>query len=176
MARDRRKDEKYVNCVEAIIEGGSPKELKEEDPSHPFVELTAELVSRKKGDSMGLWKHLCLEDTSEGHLIFLDSRLVPPCPAIDKVLRSIHQSHMSPSTLIKNVDTHYFWPGMAGDVRKKAESCQACRMYKKSNSKTKGIVPLELQEFLPGEAWSCNVLSYKGKDYLVAFCMVSSFV
>ena len=45
-----------------------------------------------------------------------------------------------------------------------------------SNSKTKGIVPLELQEFLPGEAWSCNVLSYKGRDYLVAVCMVSSFV
>ena len=79
---------------------------------------------------MGIWKHLRLEDTSEGHLIFLDSKLVPTCPAIDKVLRSLHQSHLYPSTLIKNVETHYFWPGMAGDVRKKAESCQACRLYK----------------------------------------------
>ena len=83
---------------------------------------------------------------------------------------------MSPSTLIKNAETHCLWPGMAGNVKKKAESCQACRMYQKSNSKTKGIVPLELQEFLPGEAWSCNVLSYKGRDYLVAVCIVSSFM
>ena len=111
--------------------------MKEEYPDHPFMELTAELVSKRKGDSMGLWKHLRLEDTSEGNLIFLDSKLVPPCPAIDKVLRYIHQSYISPTTLIKNVETHYFWPGSAGDVKKKAESCQACRTHKKSNSKTK---------------------------------------
>ena len=35
---------------------------------------------------------------------------------------------------------------------------------------------LELQEFLPGEAWSVDVLTYRGSDYLVAVCIVSSFV
>ena len=99
--------------------------MEKEDPSHPLLELTVELISRKKGDSMCLWKYLRLEDTSEGHLIFLDSRLVPPHPAIDEVLRSLHQSHMVPSNLIKNTETNYFWPGMAGDVKKKAKSCQA---------------------------------------------------
>ena len=64
MARDGRKDEKYVKCVEAILKGRSPKEVKKEDPDHPFVELTVELVSKRKGDSMGLWKNLCLEDPS----------------------------------------------------------------------------------------------------------------
>ena len=123
MARDGRKDEKHVKCVKAILKGRSPKEVKEKDPNHPFVELTAEPVLKREGDSMGLWKHLRLEDTSERHFIFLDSKLVPPCPAIDEVLRSIHQSHMSPSTLIKSAETHYFWRGMAGDVKKKAESC-----------------------------------------------------
>ena len=54
MARDGRKDEKYVKCVKAILKERSPKEVKEEDPNYPFVELTAELVSRRKGDSMGL--------------------------------------------------------------------------------------------------------------------------
>ena len=134
--------------------------------------MTVDLTTKKKG----LWKHLCLKDTSEGHLIFSNRKLVPPCPAIDEVLRSIHLSHMSPTTLIKNVEAQYFWPGMAVDVRKKTEGCQACRTHKKSYSKIKGIVPLELQEFLPGEAWSCDVLSYKGKDYLIAVCVITSFV
>ena len=65
--------------------------MKAKDPTHPFVELTEELVSRKKGDSMGMWKHLRIEDTREGHLIFLNNRLVPPRPAIDEVLHSLHQ-------------------------------------------------------------------------------------
>ena len=117
------------------------------------------------------WKHLRLKDTREGHLIFHNNRLVPPRPAIYKVLHS----HMLPQTWKKNAVSHYFWPGMAADVKKKAESCQACRLYKKSNSQTKGIIPLELQEVLPGEAWSLDVLTYKGCDYLVAVCMVSSF-
>ena len=56
------------------MKGRTPKEVKAEDPNHPFVELTEKLVSRKKGDSMGMWKHLRLEDTREGHLIFLDNR------------------------------------------------------------------------------------------------------
>ena len=149
--------------------------MKGKDPAHPFVELTEELVSRKKGDAMGRWKHLRLEDTREGHLIFLDNRLVHPRPAIEEVLYSLHQSRMSPQTLIQNAELHYYWPGMASDIKKKAESCESCRLYKKSNSKTKGIVPLELEEFLPGEAWSVDVLSYRGVDYLVAVCIVTSF-
>ena len=81
--------------------------------------MTAEFTSKKKGDSVGWWKHLRLEDTSEGHLIFLDARLVPPCLVIDEVLRSIHQSHMSPTTLIRNAEANYFCPGMARGVRKR---------------------------------------------------------
>ena len=107
--------------------------MKSEDPAHPFVELTEELVSRRKGDAMGMWKHLRLEDTREGHLIFLDNRLVPPCHAIDEVLHSLHQSHMLPQTLIQNAELHYFWPGMAAGIKKKAESCESCRLYKNSN-------------------------------------------
>ena len=64
---------------------------------------------------------------------------------------------------------------MASEIEKKAESCESCRLYKKSNSKTKGIIPLELEEFLPGEAWLVDMLSYRGSDYLVAVCIVSSF-
>merc|ERR1712081_149107 len=105
----------------------------------------------------------------------LDNRLIPPRPAIDEVLHSLHQSHMSPQTLIQNEELLYYWPGMAHDIKKKAESCESCRLYKKSNSKTKGVVPLELEEFLPGEAWSVDVLSFRGVDYLVAVCIVTSF-
>ena len=108
MTKDRRNDEKYQKCIEAIKLGRSPKEVQAEDPDNPFLELTAEFISKKKGDSVGWWKHLRLKDTSEGHLIFLDRRLVPPRPSIDEVLQSIHQSHMAPATLIKNEEAHYF--------------------------------------------------------------------
>ena len=73
-----QKDNNYIRCIEEIKKRRTPGEVKSEDPAHPFVELTEELVSRKKGDAMGRWKHLQLEDTREGHLIFLDNRLVPP--------------------------------------------------------------------------------------------------
>ena len=99
-ARDGQKDKKYLRCIEEIKKGRTPSEVKAEDPSHQFVELTEELVSRKKGDAMGMLKHLRLEDTREGHLIFLDNRLTPPRPVIDKVLHSLHRSHMSPQTLV----------------------------------------------------------------------------
>ena len=56
---------------------------------------------------------------------------------------------------------------MRNNIKKKCENCESCRNWMKSNSKTKGIIPLKLFEFLPGEAWSCNIMTYKGKDYLI---------
>ena len=47
MARDGRKDDKYLKCIEAIMKGRTPKEVKAEDPNHPFVELSAELVLKR---------------------------------------------------------------------------------------------------------------------------------
>merc|ERR1711954_593665 len=75
--RDRQRINKYIRCIEEIKKGRTPSEVKSEDPAHPFVELTEEMVSRKKRDAIRRWKHLRREDTREGHLIFLDNRLVP---------------------------------------------------------------------------------------------------
>ena len=56
------------------------------------------MESKKDGDNC-LYKHFRLEDTDEGHLIFMDHRLVPPEACREELLNNLHQSHMSFDTL-----------------------------------------------------------------------------
>ena len=53
MVHDGRRDKKYQQCVKAIKMVKSQKELKEEHPDHPFLKLTAEFVSKKRGIQSG---------------------------------------------------------------------------------------------------------------------------
>ena len=56
-ARDGQKDDHYVKCIEEIKKGRTPSEVKGEDPAHPFVKLTEELVTRKKGEAPPAGRH-----------------------------------------------------------------------------------------------------------------------
>ena len=44
MTWDGRKDEKYQKSIEAIKLGRSPKKVAEEEPDHPFIELTSKFT------------------------------------------------------------------------------------------------------------------------------------
>ena len=47
MAMGGRKDEKNMKCIKTIKGGRSPKEVQEEYPNHPFMELAAELTTKR---------------------------------------------------------------------------------------------------------------------------------
>lgn len=79
------------------------------------------------------------------------------------------------NVLWRNAKDIYFWPRLLDDIKQKWSKCEKCCDFKKYSSQSKVIIPLELQEFNTGDTWSCNIMTFNGKDILVAVDRVTSF-
>ena len=62
-ARDGQKDIQYQQCIEEIKKGRTPSQVREENPDHPYLKLTEELMPKNKDEAMGRWKK---EDSDSG--------------------------------------------------------------------------------------------------------------
>ena len=70
-------------------------------------------------------------------------------------------------------DEHVFWPGMSKEIKEWIQACEACRNFEQTPCKE----PLTSHD-IPERAWEkigCDLLTCRGKDYLITVCNKSNF-
>ena len=98
--------------VSAIKEKVNPKEIKEE----------SEL---KKIE--GSFQSLSLYETKEGKIIVRDGQdILIPKPYREEILRELHSSHLSDTSMLNLAKSKLYWPGLKEDLRRVYKSCDEC--------------------------------------------------
>ena len=106
-------------------------------------------------------------------LIFRGERLVVPKEMRSQIKRDIHAGHQGIDTCLRRAREHVFWPGMSKEIKEWIQTCEACRNFEQTPCKE----PL-MSHDIPERAWEkigCDLLSCRGKDYLITVCYKSNF-
>ena len=106
-------------------------------------------------------------------LIFRGERLVVPKEMRSQIERDIHAGHQGVDTCLRRAREHVFWPGMSKERKEWIQACEACRNFEQTPCKE----PLTSHD-IPERACEkigCDLLSCRGKDYVITVCYKSNF-
>ena len=106
-------------------------------------------------------------------LIFRGERLVIPKDMRSQIKKEIHAGHQGVDTCLQRAREYVFWPGMSKEIKEWIQACEACRDFEQTPCKE----PL-MSHDIPERAWEkigCDLLSCRGKDYLITVCYKSNF-
>ena len=106
-------------------------------------------------------------------IIYRGSRIVVPQSSRPHILAKLHVSHQGVAATLRRARAAVFWPDMANDIRTHIEKCVKCALD----------APLQQKEQLynhdiPSRVWSkvgLDILTHKGKDYLILVDYLSDF-
>ena len=106
-------------------------------------------------------------------LIFRGERLVIPKDMRSQIKKDIHAGHQGVDTCLRRAREYVFWPGMSKEIKEWIQECEVCRDFEQTPCKE----PL-MSHDIPERAWEkigCDLLSCRGKDYLITVCYKSNF-
>ena len=110
--------------------------------------------------------------TSDG-LLFAGERIVIPESMRQEMLQILHEPHMGMEKTKSRARTAIFWPGMSRAIEDTVAKCSTCLHFARSNPKE----PMIAHEIPDGPfvKVAMDIMSFKGRDYLVAVDDYSKF-
>ena len=103
--------------------------------------------------------------TSDG-LLFAGERIVIPESMRQDMLHSLHEPHRGMEKTQSRARTAIFWPGMSRAIEDTVAKCSTCLHFARSNTK-EPMIAHEIPDG-PFETVAIDIMSFKGRDYLVA--------
>ena len=110
--------------------------------------------------------------TSDG-LLFEGERIVIPESMRQEMLQILHEPHMGMEKTKSRARTAIYWPGMSRAIEDTVAKCSTCLHYARSNPKE----PMIAHDTPDGPfvKVAMDIMSFKGRDYLVAVDDYSKF-
>ena len=110
--------------------------------------------------------------TSDG-LLFAGERIVIPESMRQDMLHILHEPHRGMEKTQSRARTAIFWPGMSRAIEDTVAKCSTCLHFAISNTKE----PMIAHEIPDGPfvTLAIDIMSFKGRDYLVAVDYYSKF-
>ena len=109
---------------------------------------------------------------AEGLLLF-GERLVVPASLRPDMLQVIHEGHLGRDKCKARARVSLYWPLMGVDIEEVVGRCAVCQKYRAANQK-EPLIP----HSVPALRWqqvALDIMTHKGKDYLVAVDYLSKF-
>merc|ERR1711942_13814 len=152
-----KSDDDYSYMVSAIKEKINPREIKEE----------SEL---KKIE--GSFQSLSLYDTNEGEIIVRDGQeILIPKPYRGEMLKELHSSHLSDTSMLNLAKSKLYWPGLKEDLKRVYKTCDQCLTNSISKPKASHeVIPTSMQVLQPNELVHLDYCEVEGKDILIIKC------
>lgn len=110
-------------------------------------------------------------------------KIVVPSDFRQQLLEQFHSSptggHFGTKKTLAKLQHRYYWPNMHLTVRRFVVSCRDCQQYKSSNQPPQGLMSDYSRMFLPGTAYSVDLIgplprSKKMNKYIVSFVDVAT--
>ena len=110
--------------------------------------------------------------TSDG-LLFAGERIVIPESMRQEMLQILHEPHMGMEKTKSRARTAIFWPGMSRAIEDTVAKCSTCLHFARSNPKE----PMIAHDIPDGPfvKVAMDIMSFKGRDYLVVVDYYSKF-
>ena len=110
--------------------------------------------------------------TSDG-LLFEGERIVIPESMRQEMLQLLHEPHVGMEKTKSRARTAIFWPGMSRAIEDTVAKCSTCLHFARSNPKE----PMIAHEIPDGPfvKVAMDIMSFKGREYLVAVDYYSKF-
>merc|ERR1711954_342773 len=157
IGRIGKSDKGYSYMVKAKKEKIETREIKEE----------SEL---KKIE--GSFHSLSLYKTREGEIIIRDGQeILIPKPYREEMLKELHSSHLSDSSMLNLAKSKLYWPGLKDELKQLYKSCEYC--LTNAISKTTPayeVIPSSLHILQPNELVHLDYMEINGQDILVLKC------
>ena len=109
---------------------------------------------------------------AEGLLLF-GERLVVPASLRPDMLQVIHEGHLGRDKCKARARVSLYWPLMGVDIEEVVGRCAVCQKYRAANQKEPHI-----PHSVPALRWqqvALDIMTHRGKDYLVAVDYLSKF-
>ncbi|XP_054289748.1 uncharacterized protein K02A2.6-like [Macrosteles quadrilineatus] len=140
----------YINVTDERL-----NQLKEHTYKDPVLQKLIPVIingwpNRKTQVPKELWNYWPFKEELgvEDGLVLKGERIVIPSSMTIELVHRIHFSHQGVESCIRRAKDVFFWPGMAGDIRKEVEKCLVCKKYAPTQRKEH----LLLQE-TPSRPW-----------------------
>lgn len=106
-------------------------------------------------------------------VVMFGNRMVIPSSLRQQMLSLIHESHMGGDKCKARARTIFYWPGMNDNIEEIVSKCQICLKYRPSQAKE----PMISHDIPEGRFLKVglDIMTLKGKDYLVAVDYYSKF-
>lgn len=105
-------------------------------------------------------------------------RLVVPEDYREDILKDYHTAapagHLGINKTAEKIGRLYYWPKMAGCIRRYIQKCALCRTYKPRNTAPQGLMSAKPASVVPGQLWSADLVgplprSQSGFMYIAVF-------
>ena len=156
MATEAREDSEYQLIMDKILKGTKKEDIM------PKTDAEGNVIPHILQDYKPVVDLLKIVDVGEDRLLYKDNKLVPPECARKNLIVSSHQGHLGAHTIYSNLNELLWWPRMRQAVLNEAEKCKQCAEICKTKRNTEPIIPVELQQWSPGELWSLDLFSKWG--------------
>jgi hypothetical protein len=106
-------------------------------------------------------------------VIFVGERAVIPRTLRKTMLSLLHESHQGIERCRSRARMVMYWPGMAADIEQTVAECATCQRYQRQQAR-EPMIPHEIPKARYQKV-GLDIMSFKGKDFLVAVDYYSKF-
>ena len=148
-----------VNCLETEDYNFAPEELKD--------------ISKYKTDLS-----VINIENGTGLVVRNGCEILVPKPLSERLLSTLHFTHYSWETMLKQAQGRIFWPGLRGDLKAKYENCAECQRNKNSKAQAHNKVSQKnmFDNFLPGQRVQVNFAIKGQQNYMSMVCALTGFI
>lgn len=107
-------------------------------------------------------------------LIFKGNALIIPSTMRNSMLNQVHNGHQGLNRCLEQLRNIVYWPNMNTDLKNKIEQCEACLMYRKSN--TKEPILWHDETSLPWQKVGMDLFNFQGSTYIIIVDYFSKYI
>ena len=176
-------DRPHIMCIDALqhIPGTRLEEVREATSVDPtMMKLLHTIVNgwpkKKEQAQPELKPYYDMRDVlshQDGIIVKGEAILVPKALRNDMKKR-LHTAHLGYDSMMRRARDNVYWPGISGDIKQMADSCEACQEAKPHNPKE------PLIQHSDGEApWikiGTDLFELEGRNYLLTVDYYTNFI
>ena len=106
-------------------------------------------------------------------LVCQENRIIIPEALKGEILSLLHESHQGINKTKSRANQIVHWPGIGRDIEEMVEKCSTCLKHRNNNAK-EPLMPHPMPSH-PWEKVGSDIMTFKGKDYLVVVDYYSKF-
>jgi len=107
-----------------------------------------------------------------------ECEILVPKPLRERMLSTLHFTHYSHETMMKQAQGKIFWPGMREDLKAKYENCAECQRNKNSEAESNNEVLQKnmFDNFMPGQRVQVDFAVKGCQNYMSMVCALTGFI